>query len=185
MWIKNILKIYKKVLTKGKTYGIIYTDIRNVEKENEKNIGACKIMNAVMNESKKAVNIEKEVKKTTSNVDTKYTTKTEKKEDFFDILEAVNKNSEQVRLMRENSALRLENGRLKYKLSRIERKRQERKRFILKSLEVLFVGAGCLLLGWMLISYINVIANNLTTPENIWDWNFFKVMVHLGELFHK
>jgi hypothetical protein len=87
--------------------------------------------------------------------------------------------------MRENSALRLENGRLKYKLSRIERKRQERKRFILKSLEVLFVGAGCLLLGWMLISYINVIANNLTTPEKIWDWNFFKVIVQLGELFHK
>ena len=36
MWIKNILKIYKKVLTKGKTYDIIYTDIRNVDKENEK-----------------------------------------------------------------------------------------------------------------------------------------------------
>jgi hypothetical protein len=142
-------------------------------------------MNAVMDERKKAVNIEKEVKKPMDKVDTKCTTNTKNEEDFFDILEAVNKNSEQVRLMRENSALRLENGRLKYKLSRIERKRQERKRFILKSLEVLFVGAGCLLLGWMLISYINVIANNLTTPEKIWDWNFFKVIVQLGELFHK
>lgn len=36
MWVKNILKIYKKVLTKRKTYGIIYTDIRNVVIGNSK-----------------------------------------------------------------------------------------------------------------------------------------------------
>lgn len=142
-------------------------------------------MEAVMN-SKNGVKIEKEIKKISTPIETKGVKKEEKcEDDFFDIFAMVNKNAEQARLMRENSALRLENGRLKYKLSRIEKRKEERKRFILKTLEFLFLGAGCLLIGWMLISYINVIANNLTTPENIWDWNFFKVMVHFGEMFGK
>ncbi len=33
-------------------------------------------------------------------------------------------------------------------------------------------------LGWVIISYFNVVLNNLSpeTVNNIWDWNFFKVL---------
>lgn len=33
-------------------------------------------------------------------------------------------------------------------------------------------------LGWVIISYFNVVVNNLSpeTVSNIWDWNFFKVL---------
>jgi len=33
-------------------------------------------------------------------------------------------------------------------------------------------------IGWVIISYFNVICNNLSpeTISNIWDWNFFKVL---------
>ena len=33
-------------------------------------------------------------------------------------------------------------------------------------------------IGWVTISYFNVICNNLSpeTISNIWDWNFFKVL---------
>lgn len=33
-------------------------------------------------------------------------------------------------------------------------------------------------LGWVIISYFNVVVNNLSpeTVSNIWDWNFFEVL---------
>lgn len=32
---------------------------------------------------------------------------------------------------------------------------------------------------WFFVSWINVISNNIFSPENIWDWNFFKVLTYL------
>lgn len=106
-------------------------------------------------------------------------------EDFFDILASVNGNHENVKLQRENYHLRIENGRLNYKLQRIEKAKQKRKKTIKKAFEYSLYAIGISLFAWFIVSYINVIANNLTTPENIWDWNFFKVMVHIGEFLHK
>lgn len=109
----------------------------------------------------------------------------EHNDDFFDILASINGNSENVRLQRENYHLRIENGRLNYKLQRIEKRKQRRKQAVKKAFEYSLYVVGFSLFAWFVISYINVIANNLTTPENIWDWNFFKVVVRLGEFLHK
>lgn len=32
---------------------------------------------------------------------------------------------------------------------------------------------------WMIASYFNVIANNISSPELIWEYNFFTVMLNL------
>ena len=126
------------------------------------------------NNSKKPVKVEKEVKEIKGNYD-------------FDtsVIDMVNRNHDRFMLEQRNFELETENKILRARIEREKNRKLARKKARKEFFVNLFFVAGLVMLAWFVISYFNVIANNLTTPEKIWDWNFFKVMVHLGELFHK
>lgn len=45
-------------------------------------------------------------------------------------------------------------------------------------LGLFFTFISLLVIGWMIISFFNVLNNNISpeTVSNIWNWNFFKVV---------
>lgn len=122
------------------------------------------------NNSKKPVKVEKEVKEIKGNYD-------------FDtsVIDMVNRNHDRFMLEQRNFELETENKILRARIEREKNRKLARKKAIKEFFVNLFFVAGLVMLAWFVISYFNVIANNLTTPEKIWDWNFFKVMIKVGE----
>lgn len=122
------------------------------------------------NNSKKPVKVEKEVKEIKGNYD-------------FDtsVIDMVNRNHDRFMLEQRNFELETENKILRARIEREKNRKLARKKARKEFFVNLFFVAGLVMLAWFVISYFNVIANNLTTPEKIWDWNFFKVMIKVGE----
>lgn len=122
------------------------------------------------NNSKKPVKVEKEVKEIKDNYD-------------FDtsVIDMVNRNHDRFMLEQRNFELETENKILRARIEREKNRKLARKKARKEFFVNLFFVAGLVMLAWFVISYFNVIANNLTTPEKIWDWNFFKVMIKVGE----
>lgn len=120
--------------------------------------------------SKKPVKVEKEVKEIKGNYD-------------FDtsVIDMVNRNHDRFMLEQRNFELETENKILRARIEREKNRKLARKKARKEFFVNLFFVAGLVMLAWFVISYFNVIANNLTTPEKIWDWNFFKVMIKVGE----
>ena len=122
------------------------------------------------NNSKKPVKVEKEVKEIKGNYD-------------FDtsVIDMVNRNHDRFMLEQRNFELETENKILRARIEREKNRKLARKKARKEFFVNMFFVAGLVMLAWFVISYFNVIANNLTTPEKIWDWNFFKVMIKVGE----
>ena len=122
------------------------------------------------NNSKKPVKVEKEIKEVKGNYD-------------FDtsVIDMVNRNHDRFMLEQRNFELETENKILRARIEREKNRKLARKKARKEFFVNLFFVAGLVMLAWFVISYFNVIANNLTTPEKIWDWNFFKVMIKVGE----
>ena len=122
------------------------------------------------NNSKKPVKVEKEVKEIKGNYD-------------FDtsVIDMVNRNHDRFMLEQRNFEHETENKILRARIEREKNRKLARKKARKEFFVNLFFVAGLVMLAWFVISYFNVIANNLTTPEKIWDWNFFKVMIKVGE----
>ena len=93
----------------------------------------------------------------------------------------VNRNHDRFMLEQRNFELKTENKILRARIEREKNRKLARKKARKEFFVNLFFVAGLVMLAWFVISYFNVIANNLTTPEKIWDWNFFKVMIKVGE----
>lgn len=118
----------------------------------------------------KPIKVEKEIKEVKSNYD-------------FDtsVIDMVNRNHDRFMLEQRNLELETENKILRARIEREKNRKLARKKARKEFIVNLFFAAGIVMIAWFVISYFNVIANNLTTPEKIWDWNFFKVMVKVGE----
>jgi len=118
----------------------------------------------------KPIKLEKEIKEVKSNYD-------------FDtsVIDMVNRNHDRFMLEQRNLELETENKILRARIEREKNRKLARKKARKEFIVNLFFAAGIVMIAWFVISYFNVIANNLTTPEKIWDWNFFKVMVKVGE----
>lgn len=123
------------------------------------------------NNSKKPVKVEKEIKEVKGNYD-------------FDtsVIDMVNRNHDRFMLEQRNFELETENKILRARIEREKNRKLARKKAKKEFWVNVFFVAGLAMLVWFGISYFNVIFNNLTSPEKIWDWNFFKVMVRVGEL---
>ena len=122
------------------------------------------------NNSKKPVKVEKEIKEVKGNYD-------------FDtsVIDMVNRNHDRFMLEQRNFELETENKILRARIEREKNRKLARKKAKKEFWVNVFFVAGLAMLVWFGISYFNVIFNNLTSPEKIWDWNFFKVMVRVGE----
>ena len=118
----------------------------------------------------KPIKLEKEIKEVKSNYD-------------FDtsVIDMVNRNHDRFMLEQRNLELETENKILRARIEREKNRKLARKKARKEFIVNLFFAAGIVMIAWFVISYFNVIANNLTTPEKSWDWNFFKVMVKVGE----
>jgi len=112
----------------------------------------------------KPIKLEKEIKEVKSNYD-------------FDtsVIDMVNRNHDRFMLEQRNLELETENKILRARIEREKNRKLARKKARKEFIVNLFFAAGIVMIAWFVISYFNVIANNLTTPEKIWDWNFFKV----------
>ena len=97
------------------------------------------------------------------------------------VIDMVNRNHDRFMLEQRNLELETENKILRARIEREKNRKLARKKARKEFIVNLFFAAGIVMIAWFVISYFNVIANNLTTPEKIWDWNFFKVMVKVGE----
>lgn len=65
---------------------------------------------------------------------------------------------------------------------RVSRKRT---RFSWKTALMIVINVICItFLAWIFISWVNVVANNIDSPEKIWDWNAFTVLVENYEATH-